>query len=148
MKLGDTVRDKYSDVQGVVMVSVRTLSGMEYFDIASKDKDGYPKMWAIDTIQLELVEEAEEDVSPEPTGNITIGMRVNDLATGWQGVVISEALYLNGCVRYYVRGPGTDGVPHEEYLHEALLQPIANSHPVEPTAPPRRGGSNSRFSSF
>lgn len=148
MKLGDTLKDKYSDAQGVAMTQVSTISGMEYFDIVGKDKDGEPKAWALDEVQLELIESAAIDATPTPTGKIAIGMRVQDIATDWKGTVVTEALYLNGCVRYSVRGQGKDGVPHEEYLHEALLQPINDAPIVEPLSPPRRGGSSSRFSSL
>jgi hypothetical protein len=54
---------------------------------------------------------------------ITLGDRVEDMVTGFQGIAVAKSLYLNGCVRYGVQGVELkDGTPTEwQWFDEAQL---------------------------
>ena len=47
---------------------------------------------------------------------ITLGDRVKDIITGFEGVAIAKVEYLNGCIQYQVRPTGLkDGQPRDAH---------------------------------
>lgn len=142
MKLGDILKDKYSPIQGVAVIKTVHFNGMERFTI-SYEKDMESKDTSFDNVQLEVITSAEEDVTPKLNGHVDLGDRVQDIATGFEGMLTGFYYYLNGCVRYEVCGlDHQTRLPAYIALDEANIRKI-EAKKEEPQGPPRTGGSTS-----
>lgn len=77
---------------------------------------------------------------------ITLGSRVRDKITGFQGIVTSRHEYLNGCVRFAVQPEGLDKddkIPEDKVFDEPQLELArnqANTFSVAPQHPTYLGG--------
>lgn len=68
---------------------------------------------------------------------IILGSKVRDWESGVEGIAVTRAEYLNGCVRYGVQPPmGKDGkVPDTEYVDEEQLEVIERPAVAKAQAP-------------
>jgi hypothetical protein len=149
VKLGDRVKDKFSGWEGIATIQLNLFSGYRSWGVEGVDSNNQPATHDFDEPQLEVVEASTQDLTPRPSGKIRVGMKVRDIASDWEGMVVSEVLYLNGCVRYEVQGPGTKvgrfskaSPPVIKTLDESLLEPIS-SEKIKQPAIARSGGSRS-----
>lgn len=141
IKLGDRVKDRWSDDEGTAYVLIRQMNGTRRFLVAMKNKDGERKNAGYDEPELELLESAEEDLTPEVGGEVELGSEVRDTTTGFTGVCTSIYLYLNGCIRYEVQGLDRQkGVPTFVALDEIMVQPTG--YKVQEQGPRRSGGAH------
>ena len=53
-----------------------------------------------------------------------LGQRLRDKVTGYQGIATIESKHLNGCIRYCLEAPATDGgkVPKEQWVDDQQLE--------------------------
>lgn len=149
VKLGDSVKDRYSEWEGVVTMKMELFNGSSRFAVSGQDKDGMPTDYHFDEPQLVVLTPAPADVTPKPNGKIKLGEVVRDTTSGWEGVAVGFYLYLNGCVRVEVSGRASKpsllgkAVPKAYVLDEIIVEPVKKASAVVPQGPPRTGGSRS-----
>jgi len=53
----------------------------------------------------------------------TLGNKLRDVVSGFEGIAVSRVQYLNGCVQYCLQAPVKDGArPSGEYVDENQLE--------------------------
>jgi hypothetical protein len=72
---------------------------------------------------------------------ITLGTKVRDTVSGWEGTATARYEYMNGCVRYEISAHDKDGKPESFVFDEQQIEAL----PVEPlkTKKRRTGGDRS-----
>jgi hypothetical protein len=107
IKLGHRLRDACSGFSGIAIQKIETLNGNVQYAIQPQQKpddDKYPEGMCIDHHMLEYIDEGVVDrVTPViTTSPIELGDMVEDVATGFKGVAVERATYMNGCFSYAV----------------------------------------------
>lgn len=66
---------------------------------------------------------------------ITLGKKVKDKVTGYEGIATARVEYLNGCVQYCVKPKvGADGkMPDPEYIDVQQLEVVEDGVSVKPS---------------
>lgn len=66
---------------------------------------------------------------------ITLGQKVKDKVTGYEGIATARVEYLNGCVQYCVKPKvGADGkMPDPEYIDVQQLEVVEDGVSVKPS---------------
>jgi len=147
IKLGDYVRDKITNFEGLTLGKSEYLNGCVQFEVQPRiDKEG--KMseseW-IDEQQLEVIEESDLDKVFEPRDSkpaITLGEEVRDTLLGFEGVVISKSTSIAGYVQYDVQ-PKRDKeekLPDSVYISALHLEVINKIEPEKEVEKPLGGG--------
>lgn len=73
---------------------------------------------------------------------IQLGQRVRDSVSGFEGIVVCRAEWLNGCVRFSVQ-PRVDKdgkLPEMQWIDEGQCEAMAEPPAENPVAQPRKGG--------
>lgn len=159
-RLGQTLRDVVSGFEGLAIQMSENINGNIQFALQPKkkaDAEGYPDAMFIDHHMLEFVDDGVSDRVTEAVdmNDIILGAKVQDIATGFKGVAIEKATYMNGCIGYAVL-PKMDkknllgGNPRACMIDQARLQvigagiieeythPVANEAGVVPGGPARK----------
>lgn len=107
IKMGSEVRDRVSGLEGVITASQLTLNGMFQWAVCPRgDGKDLPEGWNIDPAQLEWIGEGLEGVALPPAEyDIALGDEVEDIVSGFRGVVTQWCDQLNGCVLLRVEAP-------------------------------------------
>lgn len=124
-ELGDIAKDIVTGFEGTAVCITRYRYNSDRLTIQPIGvKDGKTTdALAFDIDQLEYVKKGPGAVLPVPTASVLIefGDEVKDPVTGFRGVVLGRACWLNGCTRLGVQ-PQTlksDGLPAEwQWLDE------------------------------
>lgn len=68
----------------------------------------------------------EEDLPDEPGFNerVSLGDKAKDTVSGFEGIIGSKHIYLNGCVRYAIEGADKDGAPVGHVFDEQQIEVI------------------------
>ena len=98
IKLGTPVKDKATNQEGMLVNMQLEMNGNEYYAFQPKGispKTGEPLMsrWIVDDAIVGGIE-----VEPPYLPKEILGSRATDNASGYEGVVTSLRLHLNGCV--------------------------------------------------
>lgn len=67
----------------------------------------------------------KEDLPDEPDINderINLGDKAKDTVSGFEGIVSSKHIYLNGCVRFALEGADKDGAPTGHVFDEQQIE--------------------------
>jgi len=160
IKLGQRVRDAASGFSGIAIQLSEQLSGSVQIGIQPQVEDGatmYPDAVFIDVHMIEFVDEGiSARVTPAPKDiEIKLGNKVKDIATGFTGIAIEKATYMNGCVYFGVLPKKDDGkllnensrqsyvpVSRLEVVNEGITakvkEPKADASGKKPGGPARR----------
>lgn len=106
IKLGQEVRDVVCGLQGIVTGIAVALHGNTRVSIQPPMLDGKVSEpeW-VDDVGVEVVDAIAQTgraVTIVHDSAALLGKKVRDLVTGFEGTVISAAMYLNGCLRHEV----------------------------------------------
>lgn len=128
IKIGNTVRDIVTGIQGIAAARVEFVSGNIQFTVQPVSKDNaYVEALAHDEQQLDFVDDgvaARSTPAPTSTG-ITLGEKVKDMVTGLVGIAVRKTTFLNGCVYYAVQGEVDDkNVAREEFFEYSRLEVV------------------------
>jgi hypothetical protein len=71
---------------------------------------------------------------------ITLGQKVRDQITGFEGIAVAKVEYINGCIQFGIKPKSTDGkMPETVYLDEQTLEVVDAGVAIEAR---RTGGEN------
>jgi len=105
IKLGSTVRDKVTGLQGYACQLRETLFGMRQFGIQPMgDGKTIPDPYFVDLQTIEFVDAGLSDLAITQPDQVTVslGDKVRSVVTGEKGIVTSKLTFLNGCVYFSV----------------------------------------------
>lgn len=106
IKLGQTVRDVVSGFQGIAVQTLEQMNGNVQIAIQPAAKEGetaYPEAVYLDHHMLDVLDAGvSARATPVIKTDIKLGETVKDNASGFEGIAIEKATYLNGCVRFGV----------------------------------------------
>ena len=104
LKLGVKARDRVTGITGIVDMRLEMLTGSVQYSIQPEgDGSSRPEGYAFDWQLIEVLGPGVSDkVPPIETSPIRLGDKVEDITTGFTGVVIETAWHLNGCVSHGV----------------------------------------------
>jgi len=106
IKLGQTVRDVASGFKGLAVQRIDQLNGNVQWALQPKvGEDGvFKDALQMDNHMLEVIDDglADKVTAVTDTVDFVLGNEVKDLATGFVGIAIEKATYMNGCVSYWV----------------------------------------------
>lgn len=103
---GDEVICEVTGFRGIVTGETKCLQGMTRFDVQpGLDKKGkMGECWTIDATSLKvLVKGKIKALPPIKVNDVELGNEVEDILSGFRGVVIAESLAINGCTRVVVQ---------------------------------------------
>ncbi len=69
-----------------------------------------------------------------PDRSVVLGERYRDSITGFEGVAVSSATYLYGCIRVQLERADKDGKSESDYFDEQRLVLVPAGDPVATTA--------------
>lgn len=105
IKLGSTVKDKVTGLQGYACQLRETLFGTRQIGIHPMgDGKTIPDALFVDFETLEVIDAGLSDLA-SPTNEkvyINLGDKVRDITTGEKGIATSKVTFLNGCVFFSV----------------------------------------------
>lgn len=144
IKLGMTLRDATSGFTGIAIQKTENLAGNIQYAIQPQTKDDkYPDAMFIDHHMLDYVDDGVSARVTEVTevDKFKLGERVKDKISGFEGIAVAKATYLNGCVSFVVIPKVSSGtlfneVPRENYLSSGRLERIDAGVLNEVTPPP------------
>lgn len=104
IKLGSTVRDFATGLEGYVIQKVEHLGGNIQYSVQPQgDGKTLPDAYNIDYHTLDVVDEGISARASEPIeATIQLGQEVRDVVSDFEGIVTMRVTYINGCVRYAV----------------------------------------------
>lgn len=153
IKLGLTVRDKISGLEGTVTRRVTTIDGSIMFAIqprVAKDNEKHPRAVSIDEAQIEVIG-AGPGVPAQPYSDdvkINLGEKVEDVITGAVGIAVTRHDFLNGCAYLEVQGecgkdakvPAPDWFPHFRLkkIGQGITKMLPKPAPATATAAPKK----------
>lgn len=134
IKLGDVAKDKITGFEGAVVAISYWLNSCERITLQppSLDKDGVPlKDSTFDSPQLELVSGKNLDLAFKP--DVSLGDKVRDTVTGFEGVVIALSHWMSGEIRVSVqpRELKEDGTLQSSKIFAQGFLEISNKGEVE-----------------
>ena len=111
IKLGQTVRDVVTGFEGIVVCRADYLHGCTRIDVQPVIyKDGkVPDSVSFDEPQLKITKKTLVMRAKKPKQLIKLGQKIVDPVSGFEGVTIGRAVYLNGCARICVIPKHVDG---------------------------------------
>jgi hypothetical protein len=101
IKLGSTVRDKVTGLQGYACQLREDLFGARQYGIQPMgDGKSMPDPYFVDIQTVEFVDVGLSDLSSPVPENVAIklGDKVRDITTGEKGIATAKIAFLNGCV--------------------------------------------------
>lgn len=135
--LGDRVKDRVSGYMGVVVSLHRFLQGCDRLGVQPPvgDDGKLPEAQTFDSPDLLVVDEKvityREQNDERNTGSITLGDKVRDPVTGFEGVAVARHVYLTGCNRITIQPPVEDGsseLPSTNALDAPLLVVVESQY--------------------
>lgn len=142
IKLGQTVRDVISGFTGIAIQALDQLNGNRRIAIQPKQKEGendFPEAMFVDPHTLEILDDGFCDRTTPPTAtSIALGAKVRDKASGFVGIALEKATYMNGCVSFGVIPPmRSDGMinsnPDKSWIAAERLEVVDAGLSVQPT---------------
>lgn len=104
--LGMLGRDRVTGLEGILTVRVNMLSGNEQFNIQPRCDPGaasIPEGQSVDVHMIEVIGlGVSENLTPIAESEILLGQKVQDIVSGFTGVVTEKLTFLNGCVYFSV----------------------------------------------
>lgn len=135
--LGDTVRDKLSGIEGIVVCKTFHLNRCEYLEVEPAAVDGRLSETIYKSIdRFEVIKEGNFGVSEDLSGNhIKLGDKVRDMVTQYEGIATMWNIPLFGQPRVAI-APGltNEGKLHDEYFFDEERVEVleAKDPPVAP----------------
>lgn len=105
IKLGSTVRDKVTGLQGTANQLRETLFGTRQIGIQPMgDGKVIPDPFFVDVQTIEVVDAGLSELAcPTPDQpDVNLGDKVRDLTSGEKGIATSRVTFMNGCVYFAV----------------------------------------------
>lgn len=104
MKLGQTVKDKITGFEGIVDCISVWMHGTDRIEVQPRElKDGQPQMsHSFDDTQVEIIDETQLVKAEVPKERFTMGDKLTDPITDFEGVYTGRATHLNGCARVFI----------------------------------------------
>lgn len=132
IKLGKTVRDITSGFTGIAIQILEQLNGNVQIAIQPQMKEGggYPEAMFIDHHLIEELDGDHPDLSNKVTQpaqcSINLGERVVDVASGFEGIAVAKATYMNGCISFSIvpkvkEGQLINSVPDVSWIDHTRL---------------------------
>lgn len=152
--LGTEVRDRVSGFAGIATSMSEKLSGTIQIGVQPKtgEKGEMPEAYAIDYQILEVVGEGVSKNIPPVDNAVTValGDEVIDTVSGYKGITVEKATFVNGCVHFGVQSKVVkdNKCPEPLYFDHKRLKVVKAgaaqkaAQPAEGKAPP--GGPNRR----
>lgn len=134
IKLGSKVQDQITGFKGIAIQRLDQLNGNTQIAIQPESEDGrtYPEAMFIDHHTIVAIGDgvSKKQIDP-PEVNIKLGQKVRDKASGFTGIAIQKATYINGCVSFAVIPPVRkesllDNVPDACYIDHTRLEVVSN----------------------
>lgn len=156
IKLGQKVRDKMTNFEGVVDHIYYPLHDAVKIGIqAPVGKDGkMGECYTLDAVGVEVVSKKQLVKPIESKPKIQLGSEVKCNITGYKGRVTAYIVYVNGCVQYKVQPKIPVGAKAEDYqgqrFPEGCLEVLSTPKKKEipqKTGGPRSNGMSSRMNS-
>jgi len=145
LKLGQTLRDATSGFTGIAIQKMENLAGNTQYALQPQTKtgDNYPEAMFLDHHMLDYVDDGVSARVTEVTEEekFKLGERVKDKVSGFEGIAVAKATYLNGCVSYVVIPKVKDATlfneaPKENYLSSVRLERVDEGVNKTVTPPP------------
>lgn len=146
VKLGSEVVDMTTGQSGVVVNRTELLGGTIQYAIqlpASSDASRQPDLISIDRESVNLVGDGISDRAVSADSfKFELGNEVEDLVSGFQGMVVSRTVFINACLYYMVEAKGV-GKPEERqrFLTEQRLKFVSDGVAIKPK---KTGGPTTR----
>lgn len=155
IKLGHKVREITTGTEGLATSVTRFLTGNVQISVQAPGKDGaVPEQLSYDLQQLDYLDDgiaARVTPAPASTG-ITLGEKVQDIVTGFAGIAIREATFMNGCIYYEVASEvAADSHTKTDFVEYKRLKVVgkgvvaAIAAKAEPAGVKPTGGPNTRM---
>ena len=145
LKLGQTLRDATSGFTGIAIQKMENLAGNIQYALQPQTKtgDSYPEAMFLDHHMLDYVDDGVMARVTEVTevDKFKLGERVKDKVSGFEGIAVAKATYLNGCVSFVVipkvqSGTLFNEAPKENYLSSVRLERVDEGVNKTVTPPP------------
>lgn len=104
IELGQKVKCIVTGLEGITTCRGDYLSGVSRWEVQPpKDKDGnVPETFMVDAPQLVVVDKKRIVICEELKEIVKMGQKVRDPISDIEGIVVGQALYLNGCRRILI----------------------------------------------
>lgn len=145
LKLGVTVEDMVTKMQGTVVSRSEHMTGMVQYGVQPQgDGKTIPESFDFDPHMLVVLDDGvSKHATPCPEPSIKLGVRAKDKVTEIEGVVTRLVFSLNGCVYGALVPKSTDKEHKILYLDHTRFIELPEE-PIKPEAPTRRGGPTAR----
>lgn len=137
VRVGQKVKDLVTGIEGVAITRATFISGAPRIGIMpGLDKDGDPRdSLEFDETQLVILDKRPLVDIPEPEPLHDFGQEGTDKVTGFKGVIIGRAVFMNGCARVAVQPKvDKDGKTRKlEWFDETMVESKRKKVVVEKT---------------
>lgn len=133
-KLGQRLKDQVTGFVGIATCEITTLAGTVQMILQPAIPSGGENVMPADmSFDWQRLDKVDEGVAPNyadtvfASDSFTLGEELKDMASGFRGIAMMRARYLNGCVKYQLvskqtsKGTSFDQAAHEMFVDVALL---------------------------
>jgi len=103
-KIGQTVKDLVTGVEGVAICRAQYLHGCIRLEVqpSKKKDDTIPESVMIDEVQIKIINKKQLIKVKKSKQLVKLGQKVYDPVSDLQGIVVARSVYMNGCSRVYL----------------------------------------------